>query len=59
MRVHITELVNGDRLTSDTFNSYGLHVLSKGTILHRVWRSLRLFQHQIDYVEIEERIEQL
>ncbi|MFC4776345.1 HD-GYP domain-containing protein [Paenibacillus sp. GCM10023252] len=52
MRVHVTDLQNGDRLTNDTFNGYGLHVLSKGTILHSNEIS-KLFQHQIDYVDIE------
>ncbi|WP_139995460.1 HD-GYP domain-containing protein [Paenibacillus paridis] len=54
MRVHVTELQNGDQLSNDTFNNYGLHVLSKGTILfsHEI---SRLFQHQIEYVDIDER----
>lgn len=55
MRVHITELINGDKLSKDTFNNYGLHVLSKETILNNQEIS-RLFQHQIDYVEIEARV---
>lgn len=55
MRIHITELINGDKLSKDTFNDYGLHVLSKETILNHHGIS-RLFQHQIDYVEIEARI---
>ncbi|MBW7455821.1 HD-GYP domain-containing protein [Paenibacillus sepulcri] len=55
MRVHLTELKEGDRLTHDTFNSYGLNVLSKGTELNAREIS-RLFQHQLDYVEIERRI---
>ncbi|OMF31766.1 HD family phosphohydrolase [Paenibacillus sp. FSL H8-0548] len=54
MRVHVTELLNGDQLSNDTFNVYGLHVLSKGTILNGHEIS-KLFQHQIDYVNIEER----
>ena len=54
MRVHVTELRNGDRLTNDTFNGYGLHVLSKGTVLGE-YEISRLFQHQIDYVNIESR----
>lgn len=55
MRVHVLDLINGDRLTNDTFNSYGLHVLSKGTIVNNQEIS-RLFQHQIDYVDIEDRV---
>ncbi|CAM4262240.1 putative nucleotidyltransferase with HDIG domain [Paenibacillus endophyticus] len=54
MRVHVTELLDGDRLTNDTFNDYGLHVLSKGTVLNNQDIS-RLFQHRIDYVDIDLR----
>jgi len=54
MRVHVTELKEGDRLSNDTFNSYGLNVLSKGTELFANEIS-KLFQHQLDYVEIERR----
>ncbi|MDQ8735727.1 HD-GYP domain-containing protein [Paenibacillus sp. LHD-38] len=39
----------------DTFNEYGLHVLSKGTVLNNQEIS-RLFQHRIDYVDIEQRV---
>jgi putative nucleotidyltransferase with HDIG domain len=55
MRVHVTDLMNGDQLSRDTFNNFGLHVLSKGTTLFNQEIS-RLFQHQIDYVEIKERM---
>ncbi|QAY65082.1 HD-GYP domain-containing protein [Paenibacillus protaetiae] len=54
MRVHVTDLVSGDRLSRDTFNQFGLHVLSKGTILNYADIS-KLQQHQIEYVEIENR----
>ncbi|PWW01154.1 putative nucleotidyltransferase with HDIG domain [Paenibacillus cellulosilyticus] len=54
MRVHVTDLRDGDLLTSDTFNNYGLHVLSKDTHLSNKEISM-LFQHQIDYVDIEVR----
>ncbi len=51
MRVHVMELKAGDIVSSDIFNSYGLHVLSAGTILkdHDI---SRLFQHQVDYIDI-------
>lgn len=55
MRVHVTDLIDGDRLSNDTFNEYGLHVLSKGTVLNNQEIS-RLFQHRIDYVDIEQRV---
>ncbi|MFD0672980.1 HD-GYP domain-containing protein [Cohnella sp. GCM10027633] len=54
MRVHITDVRSGDRLTEDIFNSFGLHVLSKGATLNERELS-RLFQHQVDFVEIEHR----
>ncbi|WP_342663399.1 HD-GYP domain-containing protein [Paenibacillus harenae] len=50
----MTELINGDLLSHDTFNNFGLHVLSKGTIVNDQEIS-RLFQHQIEYVDIENR----
>jgi putative nucleotidyltransferase with HDIG domain len=54
MRVHITDVRPGDRLAEDIFNSYGLNVLSKGTTLHEK-ELTRMYQHQIDYIEIEWR----
>ncbi|MFC5529354.1 HD-GYP domain-containing protein [Cohnella yongneupensis] len=54
MRVHITDVRSGDRLTEDIFNSFGLHVLSKGATLNERELS-RLYQHQVDFVEIEPR----
>ncbi|TVX97347.1 HD-GYP domain-containing protein [Cohnella terricola] len=54
MRVHITDVQSGDRLSEDVFNAYGLHVLSKGTLLNEKEIS-RIFQHQIDYIEIDRR----
>ncbi|MFC5402173.1 HD-GYP domain-containing protein [Cohnella soli] len=54
MRVHITDLLAGDRLSEDIFNSFGLHVLSKGTVLNDKEIS-RMYQHQMDYIEIEKR----
>jgi putative nucleotidyltransferase with HDIG domain len=54
MRVHISDVRPGDLLAEDIFNSCGLHVLSKGTILNEK-ELTRMFQHQIDYIEIEWR----
>ena len=54
MRIHVTELRTGDVIGSDIFNSYGLHVLSAGTVLKELDIS-RLFQHQVDYVDIHDR----
>jgi putative nucleotidyltransferase with HDIG domain len=54
MRIHITDVRAGDRLAEDIFNSFGLHVLSKGATLNEKELS-RLFQHQIDFIMIEPR----
>jgi putative nucleotidyltransferase with HDIG domain len=54
MRIHITDVRPGDRLTEDIYNSFGLHVLSKGTTLSEKELS-RMYQHQVDYIEIEWR----
>lgn len=55
MRVHITDVRSGDRLSEDIYNSFGLHVLSKGTALNEKEIS-RLYQHQVDFLEIEPRL---
>jgi putative nucleotidyltransferase with HDIG domain len=54
MKIHITDVRSGDRLAEDLFNAVGLHVLSKGAILNKKELS-RLYQHQIDFLEIERR----
>lgn len=54
MRVHITDVRSGDRIAEDIFNAFGLHVLSKGTALNDREIS-RLYQHQVDFIEIERR----
>ncbi|MCR2804357.1 HD-GYP domain-containing protein [Paenibacillus soyae] len=54
MRIHVTDIIDGDQLSGDVFNDYGLHVLSKGTKLYKSEIS-RLLQHHIDFVDIMER----
>jgi len=54
MKVHITDVRSGDRLAEDVFNTYGLHVLSRGTELNEKEIS-RIYQHQIDFIVIERR----
>lgn len=56
MRVHVTDLQDGDYLRGDTFNSRGIHVLSKGTQL-RSEEISKLLQHNVEYVDIEARME--
>ncbi|CAH0117780.1 hypothetical protein PAE9249_00241 [Paenibacillus sp. CECT 9249] len=54
MKIHVSELSVGDIVLTDIFNSYGLHVLSKGTCLNEQDIS-KLYNHQIEYVDIEPR----
>jgi putative nucleotidyltransferase with HDIG domain len=51
MRIHVLELIEGDMLTAPAFNSYGLHILSESTLLHKDEID-KLVNHEIDYVEI-------
>ncbi|QGG57400.1 HD-GYP domain-containing protein [Paenibacillus sp. B01] len=52
MRVHISDLKEGDLLSSDAFNHFGLNVMAKGTRLTS-YEIAKLTQHSIDYVEVE------
>lgn len=54
MRVHVTDLRPGDHIQQDAFNSNGVHVLRKGTIL-RMEDISKLLQHGIDYIDISPR----
>lgn len=54
MRIHVADIIESDVLKTDVFNSYGLHILSKNTVLSGKEIS-KLLQHAIDYVEILDR----
>jgi HD-GYP domain len=54
MQVHVADLRSGDVVSRDIFNAYGLFVLPAGTQLSEM-EIAKLFQHQIDYVDIEPR----
>lgn len=54
MRIHVMELLEGDRLRTDVFNRAGLHVLPKGTSI-RTEEIALLIRQSIDYVDIELR----
>lgn len=58
MRVHVTDLKPGDTLLSDTFNSFGIHIMQKGHTLLSNDIS-KLLQHGVDYVEIENTVNSL
>ncbi len=52
MKIHVMDLLPGDRLIQDVFNSYGLHVLSADAYLGSD-SIARLLAHNIEYIEIE------
>jgi HD-GYP domain-containing protein (c-di-GMP phosphodiesterase class II) len=52
LKVHIMDLVTGDRLQVDVFNRYGVLVLQKNSPLSND-EIVKLMQHGIDYVDIE------
>jgi putative nucleotidyltransferase with HDIG domain len=51
MRIHVLELIEGDILTASAFNSNGLHILSKSTLLNKD-EIEKLINHEIEHVEI-------
>ncbi|KRF03549.1 HD family phosphohydrolase [Paenibacillus sp. Soil766] len=54
MRVHVLQLIVGDKLISDSYNAVGLHLLSSGTVLDAGDISM-LNRHSVDYVDIAPR----
>ncbi|WP_157756231.1 hypothetical protein [Paenibacillus crassostreae] len=53
MRLHISEVRDGDVLANDTFNSYGVVVISAGaTMTSNILDDLN--KHKIDYIDIME-----
>lgn len=52
MKIHVMDLLPGDRLIQDVFNSYGLHVLSADAFLGSD-SIARLLAHNIEYIEVE------
>jgi putative nucleotidyltransferase with HDIG domain len=55
MRIHVLKLEAGDRLSQDSFNSFGLNVLASGTLLDEDAIE-KLNMHHIDYVDIIPRM---
>ncbi|MEK5476584.1 HD domain-containing phosphohydrolase [Paenibacillus sp. FSL R5-0407] len=58
MKTHVMEIQEGDRLRTDIFNQAGLHVLPKGTSIHKEEIAL-LIRQNINYVDIEPREDEL
>lgn len=52
VRVHVTDLKPGDLLKNDIYNSSGLHMLMKGSIVSEEDIS-KLLQHGIDFADVE------
>lgn len=51
MRIHVLQLIVGDKLISDSYNSVGLHLLSSGTVVDS-GDILMLNRHNVEYVDI-------
>ncbi|WNR43389.1 HD-GYP domain-containing protein [Paenibacillus roseipurpureus] len=58
MRVHVLQLIVGDKLISDSYNSVGLHLLSSGTVLDAGDITM-LNRHSVDYVDIAPRVSEI
>ncbi|NRF92271.1 HD-GYP domain-containing protein [Paenibacillus frigoriresistens] len=54
MRIHVLQLIVGDKLISDSYNMVGLHLLSSGTVVD-AGDILMLNRHNVDYVDIQPR----
>lgn len=54
VRIHVTQIHEGDTLTKDIFNDRGLLVLSAGTVMKHRDIAL-LIRHHMDMVDIEAR----
>jgi putative nucleotidyltransferase with HDIG domain len=51
MRIHVLQLIVGDKLISDSYNAVGLHLLSSGTVVDAS-DILMLNRHNVEYVDI-------
>ncbi|MDO7908482.1 HD-GYP domain-containing protein [Paenibacillus sp. JX-17] len=56
MRIHVTDAKPGDILQSDTYNSFGLLILGKGTEL-KPDDLAKFLQHGIDYIDVDTGME--
>ena len=54
MRIHVLQLIVGDKLISDSYNLVGLHLLSSGTVVDS-GDILMLNRHSVEYVDIQPR----
>lgn len=55
MRIHVLQLIVGDKLMSDSYNDVGLHLLSAGTVLD-AGDIVMLNRHNVEYVDITPRV---
>lgn len=58
MHIHVLQLIVGDRLISDSYNTKGLHLLSAGTVVDAS-DILMLNRHNVEYVDITPRVTEI
>lgn len=55
MHIHVLQLIVGDKLISDSYNTKGLHLLSAGTVVDAS-DIMMLNRHNVEYVDIAPRV---
>lgn len=58
MHIHVLQLIVGDKLISDSYNTKGLHLLSAGTVVDAS-DILMLNRHNVEYVDIAPRVSEV
>jgi putative nucleotidyltransferase with HDIG domain len=58
MHIHVLQLIVGDKLISDSYNTKGLHLLSAGTVVDAS-DILMLNRHNVEYVDIAPRVNEI
>jgi putative nucleotidyltransferase with HDIG domain len=58
MHIHVLQLIVGDKLISDSYNTKGLHLLSAGTVVDAS-DILMLNRHNVEYVDIAPRVKEV
>ncbi|BFT70269.1 HD-GYP domain-containing protein [Paenibacillus sp. P36] len=58
MHIHVLQLIVGDKLISDSYNTKGLHLLSAGTVVD-AGDIMMLNRHNVEYVDIAPRVNEI
>ncbi|MZQ84948.1 HD domain-containing protein [Paenibacillus sp. 5J-6] len=58
MHIHVLQLIVGDKLISDSYNTKGLHLLSAGTVVDAS-DIMMLNRHNVEYVDIAPRVNEI